>query len=50
LRAWIEEKRAGGLKKLDPSVSRGLGRDEQFRKLEQVFTAILKERRVVKKT
>ena len=50
LRAWIEEKRAGGLKKLDSSVSRGLGRDEQFRKAEQVFTAILKERRVVKKT
>ena len=43
LRTWIEQKRVGCLKRLDPSVSRGLSRDEQFRKLEQVFAEILHE-------
>jgi glycosyltransferase involved in cell wall biosynthesis len=43
LRAWIEDKQAGCLKGLDPSVSRGLSRDDQFRKLEHILTKILKE-------
>jgi len=42
LQTWIEQKQAGCLKQLDPSVSRGLGRDAQFRKLEHVFAAILR--------
>jgi glycosyltransferase involved in cell wall biosynthesis len=44
LQRWVGKKRAGCLKRLDPSVSRGLGRDDQFRKLEHVFTDILKAR------
>jgi hypothetical protein len=43
LQTWIEHKRAGRLKRLDPSVSRGLSRDEQFRKLVEVFAEILDE-------
>ena len=41
LQTWIEAKQAGCLKRLDPSVSRGLGRDDQFRKLEHIFADIL---------
>jgi hypothetical protein len=41
LRVWIEDKRAGRLNPLDPSTSRGLSREDQFRKLEQIFTEIL---------
>jgi hypothetical protein len=44
LNAWIEDKRAGGLKALDPSVSRGLSRDDQFRKLEQIFSEVVHRR------
>jgi glycosyltransferase involved in cell wall biosynthesis len=40
LQEWIEDKRAGRLVALDPSVSRGLSRDEQFRKLEQVLADV----------
>jgi glycosyltransferase involved in cell wall biosynthesis len=43
LQAWIEDKLAGRLCRLDPSVSRGLSRDDQFRKLEHILTKILKE-------
>jgi Glycosyl transferase 4-like domain len=46
LQAWVENKRAGRLTRLDPSVSRGLSRDEQFRKLEPVFADILDEGRI----
>jgi hypothetical protein len=42
LQTWIEQKQAGGVKRLDPSVSRGLSREDQFRKLEHVFADILK--------
>jgi glycosyltransferase involved in cell wall biosynthesis len=45
LRVWIGDKRAGRLKRLDPSVSLGLSRDEQFLKLERVFANMLNERR-----
>ena len=38
LRTWIEEKQAGRLTRLDPSVSLGFSRDEQFRKLEAILT------------
>jgi Glycosyl transferase 4-like domain len=41
LAVWIEDKQAGCLKALDPSVSRGLSRDDQFRKLEQIFADVL---------
>ena len=46
LRTWIEQKRSGYLKRLDPSVSRGLSRDEQFRNLEQLFAEVLNGRLV----
>ena len=46
LQAWLKDKRAGRLKRLDPSVSRGLSRDDQFSKLEHLFAKILNERRV----
>ena len=42
LRAWIEDKQAGRLTALDPSVRRGLSRDEQFQKLEYVFADVLR--------
>jgi glycosyltransferase involved in cell wall biosynthesis len=45
LQRWFEEKRAGSLERLDPSVSAGLGRDDQYAKLEQLFDEIV-ERRV----
>jgi hypothetical protein len=41
LRAWVEDKGAGRLTTLAESVSRGLSRDEQFRKLEDLFRDIL---------
>ena len=44
LQTWIEDKRTGRLKRLDPSVSRGLSRDDQFRNLENLFDQILKRR------
>jgi glycosyltransferase involved in cell wall biosynthesis len=43
LRAWIEDKQAGRLNRLDPSVCLGLGRDEQYEKLEHLFVEILSE-------
>jgi glycosyltransferase involved in cell wall biosynthesis len=46
LQAWLEDKRAGRLKRLDPSVSRGLSRDDQFLKLEHLFAKIVNERGV----
>ncbi len=46
LQTWISDKQAGRLKMLDPSVRLGLGRDEQYRKLEQFLTEILNNRRV----
>jgi hypothetical protein len=46
LQAWVENKRAGRLMRLDQSVNRGLSRDEQFCKLEPVFADILDEGRV----
>jgi glycosyltransferase involved in cell wall biosynthesis len=42
LKAWLAQKRLRSLKRLDPSVSRGLSRDEQFRKLEHVFADALR--------
>jgi hypothetical protein len=46
LQVWIENKRAGRMTRLDASVSRGLSRDEQFRKLEPIFANIMDENRV----
>jgi hypothetical protein len=42
LKTWIEDKQAGRLKALDPSVSRGLSRDDQFRNLEQILADVLR--------
>ncbi len=41
LKRWFEDKRAGRLDKLDPSVSLGLGRDDQYAKLERLMEEIL---------
>jgi hypothetical protein len=41
LQAWIADKQAGRLTRLDPSVSLGLGRDEQFFKLERFLGRVL---------
>jgi glycosyltransferase involved in cell wall biosynthesis len=41
LHRWFEDKRAGRLDTLDPSVSLGLGRDDQYAKLERLFEEIL---------
>jgi glycosyltransferase involved in cell wall biosynthesis len=41
LQAWIADKQAGRLTRLDPSVSLGLGRDEQFRNLERFLGKLL---------
>jgi glycosyltransferase involved in cell wall biosynthesis len=41
LRRWFEDKRAGRLERLDPSVSLGLGRDDQYAKLERLFEEIV---------
>src|SRR5580704_517803 len=38
---WIEDKQTGRFKRLDPFVSRGLSRDEQYQKLERLFAEIL---------
>jgi glycosyltransferase involved in cell wall biosynthesis len=46
LQKWVGDKQTGGLKRLGPAVSHGLSRDEQFRRLEEVFTGILDERRI----
>jgi hypothetical protein len=43
LQRWFEEKRAGRLERLDPSVSLGLGRDDQYAKLERLFDEILED-------
>ena len=41
LKRWFEDKRAGRLERLEPSVSLGLGRDDQYAKLEHLFEKIL---------
>jgi glycosyltransferase involved in cell wall biosynthesis len=41
LQRWFEDKRAGRLERLDPSVSLGLGRDDQYAKLEHLFEEIV---------
>jgi glycosyltransferase involved in cell wall biosynthesis len=41
LKRWFEDKRAGRLERLDPSVSLGLGRDDQYAKLEHLFEEIV---------
>jgi glycosyltransferase involved in cell wall biosynthesis len=41
LKRWFEDKRAGRLERLDPSVSLGLGRDDQYAKLENLFEEIV---------
>jgi hypothetical protein len=46
LQQWIEDKRAGRLLELDRSVSRGLSRDDQFHKIENIFARIWNERRL----
>jgi Glycosyl transferase 4-like domain len=43
LQRWLEDKQAGRLNQLDASVSLGLSRDEQYRKLEHLFGEILNE-------
>jgi hypothetical protein len=40
LQAWIDDKQAGRLRRLDLSVSQGLSRDDQFRKLEHIFAKV----------
>ncbi len=45
LQRWFDDKRAGRLDRLDPSVSLGLSRDDQYAKLERLFAEIL-ERQV----
>jgi hypothetical protein len=42
LKAWIDDRQAGCLKALDPLVSQGLSRDEQFRRLEHIFADVLR--------
>ena len=44
LQRWFEDKCAGRLERLDPSVSRGLSRDDQNEKLERLFEEILESR------
>jgi glycosyltransferase involved in cell wall biosynthesis len=41
LQKWFEDKRAGRLDRLDPSVSLCLGRDDQYAKLERLLEEIL---------
>jgi glycosyltransferase involved in cell wall biosynthesis len=41
LQRWLEDKRAGRLEALDPSVSLGLARDDQYAKLERLFEGIV---------
>lgn len=47
LQAWIEDKQGGRFKRLDPSVSRGLSRDEQYQKLEGLFAEILRRQEYI---
>src|SRR5271165_650283 len=42
LQKWCENKRAGRLERLDPSVSLGLSREEQYGKLERLFDATVR--------
>ena len=44
LQKWFEDRRAGRLDRLDPSVSLGLGRDDQYAKLERLLEEILERR------
>ncbi len=44
LQRWFEDKRAGRFDRLDPSVSLGLGRDDQYAKLEHLLEEILERR------
>jgi glycosyltransferase involved in cell wall biosynthesis len=41
IQRWFEDKRAGRLDRLGPSVSLGLGRDDQYAKLERLLEEIL---------
>ena len=43
LERWFEDKRAGRLDRLDPSVSLGLGRDDQYAKLEHFLEELLEK-------
>jgi len=45
LQRWSDDKRAGRLNRLDPSVCEGLSRDEQYQKLEQLFGEIVRAER-----
>jgi hypothetical protein len=45
IQRWFEDKRAGRLHRFEPSVSLGLGRDDQYAKLERLLEEIL-ERQV----
>lgn len=45
LQAWLEDKDAGRLQRLEPSVSRGLSRDEQYRKLQHLLEAVVNQAR-----
>jgi len=46
LQQWIEAKDAGRLTTLGPSVTHGLSREDQFRKLESLFAAVVNGQRV----
>jgi len=41
LQTWLAQKRSRSLQRLAPSVSLGLSRDEQYRKIEHVFADVL---------
>jgi hypothetical protein len=43
IQKWFEGKRAGRLDRLEPSVSLGLGRDDQYAKLERLLEEILEK-------
>jgi hypothetical protein len=43
LQRWFEDKRAGRLDRLDQSVSLGLGRDDQYAKLERLLEELLEK-------
>jgi hypothetical protein len=43
LQRWFENKRAGRLDRLDQSVSLGLGRDDQYAKLERLLEELLEK-------
>ena len=43
LQRWLKDKRAGRLDRLDPSVSLGLGRDDQYAKLERLLEELLEK-------